>query len=142
MPVLVSRAGDGAHMTPDERGTGSEIVLASVYLRSPSGASLLRMGRGRPRDLRAHLPDQATIEQAVAALEARGFTIAGRGVTISISGSPALFEEVCGVRLTKVEGRQPGQPHYYRSSEEVMHIKGLEQLIDGIVLVIPGVPFR
>ena len=85
----------------------------------------------------------------MAELERLGFTIEGRGVTLSISGRPELFEKHCGTKvwLEEIEYQQPGQVQpetiiTYRSAESEMHIKGLEQIIEGIVLTAPGVPFR
>jgi hypothetical protein len=99
------------------------MLVATVYLRSTSGRSLLREGVPSG-DITPFLPARATLDRAAAELERRGFIIEGRGVTLSISGSEDTFSrELGGLSGT------PTVP------------AGLEALIDGILVQSPGVPF-
>jgi hypothetical protein len=97
-------------------------MMATVYLRSRSGRSLLR-AKKVPADPTPYLPSPGTLDRAVGALERLGFTIEARGATLSISGPPELFSRVC---VTSAAG---------------MAIPGLEDVIEGITPAIPGVPF-
>lgn len=75
-----------------------KILMATVYIKSQSGRSLLREGKATPVDPRPYLPSSETIDKAVAKLQQLGFKIEAKGVTLSISGPPELFEQTCGVR--------------------------------------------
>lgn len=125
------------------------LVMATVYLKSRSGRSLLQADQGALTDPTSYMPDPVTVEKAVIELELLGFTIEGRGVTISISGPIELFEEVCNTRITveKVPDNLALEigsqiKHIYRSSEQVMQISELEEIIEGIALAAPGVAFQ
>ncbi len=107
--------------------------MASVYLRSRSGRSLLR--EPAPSDPEPFLAPPEQVETAARALERLGFTIEDRGVTLSVSGHPDLFEETCGVRVRAA--RAGG----WVSSQPLMRIPGLQDLIEGMVVTVPGVPF-
>ena len=109
----------------------------------------MKAGQRALTDPPPYLPAPETVEKAVAELERLGFNIEGQGVTLSISGPIELLEEVCNTRITaeKVEDELarevgPGIRHIYRSSEPIMQISGLEDIIEGVVLAAPGVPFR
>jgi hypothetical protein len=126
-----------------------EILMATVYLKSKTGRSLLQERKPMLADPAPYLPSSETIQKAITELQQRGFTIEAQGVTLSISGPPELFEAVCSVKVsfdeTKVQ--EPGQIRpqtrlVYRSSQLVMKIHGLEDIIEGIIFAIPGVPFE
>ncbi len=127
----------------------SKVVMASVYLRARTGRSLLQEGKPPPRELQPFLATPETVQKAVSELRQRGFNIEAQGVTLSISGPPELFERLCGVKITveEITIRDSKSTHPWiqlvcRSSRRVMNIKGLEDLIEGIVLMTPGVPFK
>lgn len=123
-----------------------KILMATVYIKSQSGRSLLREGKATPVDPRPYLPSSETIDKAVAKLQQLGFKIEAKGVTLSISGPPELFEQTCGVRIS-LEDRlvqEPGESKprtqlVFRSSQPVMHIQQLEDVVDGIVISVPGI---
>jgi|WetSurMetagenome_2_1015567.scaffolds.fasta_scaffold00682_5 hypothetical protein len=119
--------------------------MATVYLKSQSGRSLLSENNTAPLDPGLYLPSPEIAGKAIAALQALGFRIEAQGITLSISGPPELFEKTCGVEIS------PGEKTVYRhgktelrklikSSQPVMHIQSLESLIEGIVISIPGIP--
>ena len=111
-------------------------MMATVYLKSRTGRSLLPEGRAAPVDPKPYWPAPETVERAIGELRRRGFTIEGQGATLSISGPQELFEQACGVKITRAADTG------WRSSEPVMHIPGLEDLIDGIVPAVRGRPFN
>ena len=130
---------------PDE----SKIVMATVHVKSQSGRSLLREGKSAPIDPRPYLPSSANMDKVVTELERLGFKIEAQGVTLSISGPPELYEQTCGVKIS-LEERTVHEPReakaktqlIFKSSQPVMHIKQLDDVIDGIVISIPGIPFE
>jgi hypothetical protein len=82
-------------------------------------------------------------------LQRLGFKIEAQGVTLSISGPPELFEQTCGVKISLEErmARYPGKGEprkqlLYKSSQSVMHIRTLDDIVEGIVLSVPGIPFE
>ncbi len=107
--------------------------MATVYLKSHTGRSLLR--ERAPADPGPFLPGPETLEKAAREFQRLGFTIEGRGATLSISGPAELFEQTCGVQITETPGEG------WKSSQPVMHIAGLEDLVDGIVVAVRGIPF-
>lgn len=125
-----------------------ERVMATVYLRSQSGQSLMQAARQVPRDVKPYLATPETVQKAISELRKRGFTIEAQGVALSISGSTELFEQVCDVQISLEEVRDQTRGHlqprtYFipRSSKPVMQMQGLEDVIEGLVLATPGVPF-
>lgn len=148
-PLLTFPEGGGIGVTQDKRHKKDRpgIVMATVYLRSKTGRSLLQ-GQAVPGDVRPYQAAPETVHKAVAELERRGFKIEAQGVTLSISGPPQLFEQTFGTEISFEEStyHEPGQTQprvrfVYRSSKPVMHIPGLEDIIEGIVLAAPGIPF-
>lgn len=126
-----------------------ETLVATVFLRSISGRSALRAGPRALTNPRPYLPDPEAMERAIAELEQLGFTIEARGMTLSISGPPSLFEQTSGASIsfeaTEIAGpgrRRARTLYVARSSEPVMRIKGLEDDVEGVVLATPGVPFH
>ena len=125
-----------------------QIIMATVYLRSQNGQSLMQISEKPPRDLKPYLATSETVQTAIAELQKLGFTIEAQGVTLSISGSPELFEQVCDVEIS-LETIQTPIPDISRSrtlsiprsSQPVMQIPELENVIEGLVLATPGVPF-
>jgi len=124
-----------------------ETLMATVYVKSESGRSLLREGATAPMDPGAYRPSPAAMEKVVSALEQLGFRIEAKGVTLSISGPPELFKEACAVSLSREEkpvseplGAKNRTMRIFRSSQAVMHIPELDDLIEGIVLSTPGYP--
>ena len=125
-----------------------KILMATVYLKTRSGRSLLREKTVVLSDPTPYLPSQETIKKAIAELERLGFTIEAQGVTLSISGPPELFEQVFGVTIS-YEQRLLGEPGKTRpmrqivpkSSQPVMKAEVLADIVDGIVLATPGIPF-
>jgi hypothetical protein len=126
-----------------------KIVMATVYLKSASGRSLLREGKAAPVGAQPYLSSSETMHQTADELQRLGFKIESRGVTLSISGPPELFEQTCGVHLSieeipvheqrqvKLKSRS-----FFKSSQLVMHIQHLRDVIDGIVISHPGIPFE
>jgi len=122
--------------------------MATVYLKSKTGRSPLLESRAIPSDIAPYLAAPETFQRAAAELGKFGFTIEAQGVTLSISGSRELFEQTFGVRIFSEEKAflEPGKPHHetimvYRSSQTVMKIPGLEDVIEGVVLSSPAVLF-
>ena len=125
-----------------------QIIMATVYLRSQSGQSLMSLAGKPPKDLAPYLATPETRQTAISELEELGFTIEAQGVTLSISGPPELFEQVCNVEISMETIQSPtpdisqSRPfNIPRSSEPVMRIPELENVIEGLVLATPGVPF-
>lgn len=132
----------------DKKQSSQKKVMATVYLRSMSGRSLLQEGiiGSDPTPYRS---SPVTTQRAILELEKRGFTIEAQGVTLSISGPPELFEKIFDVKISieEIKRHEPGrtQPRSLficRSSKPVMKIQELEDFIEGIVLAKPGVPFK
>lgn len=110
--------------------------MATVYLRSRTGRSLLEKGSAAPVDPTPYLPAPETAARAAGELRKRGFTIEGEGATLSISGARELFERECGVTITEAADGS------WSASERVMHIADLEEFIEGIVPAVGGALFR
>lgn len=126
----------------------SQPILGTVYIPSKTGHSLMDAGQKALTDPSPYMPEQETVKKAIVELEQLGFTIEGQGVTLSISGPIELFEKVCHTQIAveKVSDELAHEvgsqiQYLYRSSEPVMHIPELNDLIEGIVLTAPGVPF-
>ncbi len=122
--------------------------MATVFLRSQSGSSLLEESDVAPKAAESYRPLPETIRKAVAGLNKLGFKVEAEGVTLSISGTPELFEMRCGVKIffeekpRTVSGKAGAEKQFTcRSSQSVMHIRELDDVIDGIVLATPGIPF-
>jgi len=142
---LTHKGGTQLDSMPDK----PKILMATVYLKSQSGRSFLHEGKTAPIDPRPYLPSSETIKKAISELQRIGFKIEAQGVTLSISGPPDLFEQTCGVKISPEERmvHEPGKTKptrqlLYKSSQPVMHIHDLDDIIEGIVLAIPGVPFE
>lgn len=122
--------------------------MATAYLKSRTGRSLLGEGKAAPMDPTPYLPSPETIERAATELQRLGFNIEAQGVTLSISGAPELFEQACGVKMrteeTNVDESKKHMPQtksFYKSSQEPMHIREIDDVVEGIVISTPGVPF-
>ena len=120
----------------------SDFVMATVCLRSASGRSLLEAKSTEIMDAEPYRPAEGSIARATGELTRRGFKVEAVGLTISISGPRELFERECGVTLTRVETPLGGKRlvRSWRSSEPVMHIPALDDVIEGITLAVPAVP--
>ncbi len=126
-----------------------KIVMATVFLKSKTGRSLLDKIGNVPGEPKQYMATTETFQKAISELKQHGFTIEAEGITLSISGLPEQFEQSCGIKMSYEEiqisepGKtQPGTKLVYRASKPVMQIQGLEDIIEGIVLAIPGVPFE
>jgi hypothetical protein len=123
-----------------ERPDG-DVVMATVYLRSATGRALLDAPSDRLTDAGPYRPAPGTVARAIDALTRRGFRVEAAGLTLSVSGSPALFERECGVTLTRVEAApEDGRGVTWRSSSPVMHLAGLEDVIEGVTLAVSAAP--
>ncbi len=122
--------------------TASDFVMATVYLRSAGGLSLLEAQSTALMDVEPYRPAEGSIARATGELKRRGFRVEAAGLTLSISGPRELFERECSVTLTRVETRLEGKRlvRFWRSSEPVMHIPALDNVIEGITLAVPAVP--
>jgi hypothetical protein len=123
-------------------GTNRPIILATVYLKSQTGRSLLGDRHSRTAEITAYLPSAESIEKAAIELEKLGFKIEARGVTLSISGPPCLFERLCGVKISGDGSIETAELKslYVNGGDPVLHIKQLNNIIEGIVLARPGIP--
>jgi len=126
-----------------------KIVMATVFLKSKTGHSLLDEIGNVPGEPEQYMATEETFRKAISELKQRGFTIEAQGVTLSISGLPEQFEQSCDIKITyeeiKISESRETQPRtqlVYRASKPVMQIQGLEDIIKGIVLATPGVPFE
>jgi len=125
------------------------ILMATVYLKSQTGRSLLRERPAAPSDPAPYLPSPETVKKAIAELTRLGFTIEAQGATLSISAPPELFEQACGVTISfeetaeyNPERGQAIKRQVYRSSQLVMQIQGLADIIEGITFAVPGTPLN
>jgi len=130
------------------RQNEQENVMATVYLKSTTGRSLLEENKAIT-DPKPFLPSPETIQRAIAELKKRGFTIEAQGITLSVSGPPELFKKLFDVKITIEKTKshdltktQPQTLFVYRSSKPIMQIAELENIIEGIVLSTPGIPFK
>jgi hypothetical protein len=116
--------------------------MATVYLRSASGRSLLEAESTALMDVEPYRPAGGSIARATRELTRRGFRVEAVGLTLSISGPRELFERECSVTLTRVESPLEGKrlAWFWRSSEPVMHIPALDDIIEGIILAAPAAP--
>jgi hypothetical protein len=121
--------------------TASDFVMATVYLRSASGRSLLEAQSAALMDVEPYQPAKGSMARATGEMTRRGFRVETAGLTLSISGPRDLFEREFGVTLTGVETRVEGKRlvRFWRSSEPVMHIPALDDVIEGITLAAPAV---
>lgn len=114
-----------------------KMVMATVILKSMTGRSFLT-DNVPVVNAKPYLPLKEVLEKAKQELKKRGFGIESEGVTLSISGPLELFEKTFKVQIwQEEEPRQPGSPDkvtVYRSSQKVMRIEGLEDVIEGVVL--------
>lgn len=79
----------------------SSTISAEVILKSKSGRSLARMDVAiTAKNIEEFTPAAETIAKATRRLQKLGFTVAQSGVTLTILGKPAQFEEVFRVKLT------------------------------------------
>ena len=125
---------------PRDNMTPSDFVVATVYLRSASGRSLLEAESMALTDVEPYRPAEGSVARATGELTLRGFKVEAVGLTLSISGPRALFERECSVVLTQVENRVDKRlVRFWRSSEPVMHIPALDDVIEGITLAVPAV---
>ncbi len=127
---------------PRSDETASDFVMATVRLRSASGRSLLEAEGEGCVDDEPYRPAEERIARATRELTRRGFRIEATGLTLSISGPRELFERECRAILTRVETRLEGKHlvRFWRSSEPVMHIAALDDIIEGITLAAPAAP--
>ena len=132
----------------DKKQSSQKKLMATVYLKSTSGRSLLQEGIAGT-DPTPFISSPETIQRAISELKKRGFTIEAKGVTLSISGSPELFEKIFDVKISieEIKRKDPEQIHpqswfIYHSSKPVMQLKELEDAIEGIILAKPGIPFK
>ena len=112
---------ESIHNTPE-----SEIRMATVYLRSATGKSLVT-GKPTAATIQSFQPTPETVLYAKQALADLGFTIESEGVTLSISGPRPLFEKHCTIQ--NLHGK------------EILEIKRLDRYIEAIEFAIPGAPF-
>ncbi|MFX0183062.1 MAG: hypothetical protein ACFE95_08280 [Candidatus Hodarchaeota archaeon] len=131
-----------------QRQNEEKNVMATVYLKSTTGRSLLEEDKA-VIDPKPFLPSPETTQRAIAELKKRGFTIEAQGITLSVSGPPELFKKIFDVKITiekikshDLEQTQPQTWLIYRSSKPIMQIAELEDIIEGIVLSTPGIPFK
>ncbi len=115
------------------------IIMASVYLKSKSGSSLLKTA-GPVQNIEPYIADEETINKAVEILEEKGFKIEAKGITLSISAPQEVFEKTFNVEFSykKAEKDMPG---IIICSKQIMNIKGYEHIIEGVKLMTAGVPF-
>jgi hypothetical protein len=127
-----------SHSDETESGT----VMATVHLRSASGRSLLEAESAALMEVEPYQPAEGSITRATRELTRRGFRVEAVGLVLSISGPQDLFERECHVTLRRHETRLKGKPlvRFWRSSEPVMHIPALDDVIEGIILAVPAVP--
>ncbi len=104
----------------------SEIRMATVYMRSATGNSLVT-GKPTAATIQSFQPTPETVQHTKQALADLGFVIESEGVTLSISGPRSLFEKHCTIQ--NLHGK------------EFLEIKKLERYIEGIEFAIPGAPF-
>jgi hypothetical protein len=109
------------------RSSEAELRMATVYLRSVSGKSLLT---DTPTAATIHTfrPAPDIVAYVKQVLTDRGFTIESEGITLSISGPQSLFEKHGTIQ--ELHGK------------EFMKIKNLDRYIDGIEFAVPGAPFE
>ena len=119
--------------------SGNDRIMATVYLRSAGGTSLLSATAETILDPALYLPAPGTLARAKAELERLGFRVEAEGsATLSVSAPAELFERLCGARIRQA-GMDSGLRRY-RSTPPVLRIPGLEDLVDGMVIATQGAP--
>jgi len=121
---------------------GAEVVHATVICRSRTGKSAERdRGHITPRNVKTYLPDQATLQQAGAALEQLGFHIDLTAPThLNISGPSALFERVFNAKLSSRSAplsparESKGRQTVWESDSPLEVPANLQKLIDAVNL--------
>ena len=79
----------------------SSTISAEVILKSKSGRSLASTDVAvTAENIEEFTPPAETITKATRGLQKLGFTVAQSGVTLTILGKPAQFEEAFRVKLT------------------------------------------
>ncbi len=75
------------------------IIMASVYLKSQSGKSLLNT-TVPTSNLEDYKPSEEAVNKAIKILEKKGFKIEAIGITISISAPQEIFEKTFNVQFS------------------------------------------
>jgi hypothetical protein len=128
----------------------SNIIMATVFLRSKTGRSLIKEDKAIHGDITPYIAAPETYEKAISEFKKLGFTIEAQGITLSISGPLKLFEKTFKVKiyLEKLDDQWPNQNRssagnrtIYLSSKPLMEIKELEDVVEGVSLAKPGVLF-
>lgn len=79
----------------------SKVISAEAILKSKSGRSLARADVAiTAENIEEFTPAAETIAQATQRLQKLGFKVVESGVTLTLQGKPAQFEEVFRVKLT------------------------------------------
>ncbi|MFH1215245.1 MAG: hypothetical protein V1706_01955 [Pseudomonadota bacterium] len=99
------------------------IRMATVYMHAPSGRSMVTDAPSAA-GVKSYQPLPETVEIVKKALVDLGFSIEAEGVSLSISGPPALFDKYCSPK--HVPGR------------DFFEIKELGSFIEAIEFAVPG----
>lgn len=85
------------------------IISAEAILKSKTGRSLARGDQAiTAENVEQFSPAAETIAEATRRLHELGFTVEPSGVTLTLSGKPAQFEQVFKVRLTIAKDEPTG----------------------------------
>ncbi len=90
-------------------GQETSIISAEAILKSKSGRSLARADVPiTAENIEEFTPEAKTIAEATRRLQELGFTVEQSGVTLTLLGKPAQFEEVFRVKLTLKKDESTG----------------------------------
>jgi hypothetical protein len=115
-------------------------ISAEVILKSKSGRS---MASGEENITAANIeefrPAEETIKQTIIHLQELGFAVSPGGITLTISGEPALFEKVFKVKIIKE--KQHGDGIIIRTDRQISIPASLSHLVEKVEFTPPPIFF-
>lgn len=99
----------------------SSMISAEAILKSKTGRSLARPDVAiTAENIEEFSPAAETIAEATRRFEGLGFAVPQSGVTLTLLGKPARFEEVFGVKLSLEKDKSTGGIVVHTDSEPVV----------------------
>lgn len=113
------------------------LISAEAILRSRTGRSLSRAAEPiTAENIEEFSPTEKTVADASRRLEELGFVVPYAGLTLTVLGEPARFEEVFKVRLAMEEDEQASGPTVRPEGEPVVP-DSLKDIVEGVVFPEP-----
>ena len=115
-------------------------ISAEVILKSKSGRSIASAEQNiTAANIEEFRPAEETIKQAIIHLDELGFAVSPGGITLTISGEPALFEKVFKVKI--IIEKQDGNRLTIRTNRQMSIPASLSHLVEKVEFVPPPIFF-